>query len=80
LLLLRQEQQQQQQNLLQATLQLLQAKERDLHRIQNEIAALRRIVEVLSPEAVRRAPERYPDRIPDPDPVPAPNPVPEGKM
>ena len=74
-MLLQQEQQQQQEDLLQATLHLLHAKERDLHTIQNDIAALRRIVEVLSPEAVRRAPEANSDRIPDP--VPAPNSVPD---
>jgi len=71
-LLLQQEQQQQQQNLLQATLQLLHAKERDLHRIQNDIAALRSIVEILSPEDVGRESEANPDRIPAANSVPDP--------
>ena len=58
--------------MLQATLQLLHTKERYLHRKQNDIAALRRIVEILSPEAVRRAPVANPDRIPAANPVPDP--------
>ena len=69
---MQQEQQQQQQNLLQATLQLLHAKERNLHRIQNDIAALRRIVKILFPEAVWRASEVNPDRIQAANPVPDP--------
>ena len=71
-MLLQQELQQKRQNLLQAILQLLQAKERDLQRIQNDIAALRRIVEIRSPEAVRREPEANPHRIPAGIPVPDP--------
>jgi len=68
LLLQQQEQQQQQQKreMLHATFQLLQDNERDLQTIKHDILTLRRIMHVLAPQAVPKAPEANPDPIPDP--------------
>jgi hypothetical protein len=68
-LLLQQEQQQKQQKreMLHATLQLLQDNERDHQTIQHDFLTLRRIMHVLAPKAVPKAPEANPDPIPDPD-------------